>query len=194
MRDPFLTGSTLVTKALLIALAIATIGFGGIHILRYGVDLAKLPEIPPGGNVGLHLFIGAFIFGIGAALSGCCASGIFIRIGEGYIQSMITFVFFVFGSLPGAWLMNKVIQPIPLLSSGTVIYLPKLLGGFGPAILLQLLVLLILWILADKWEKKKQNDFLTKLNMDTTRTGKKEHPNRAANFYPNNGSAYSRLE
>jgi uncharacterized membrane protein YedE/YeeE len=155
MRDPTLTGSTKVTKALIVALAVSTIIFTGIHISRYGVDLSKLPETVPGGNVGLHLPIGSFIFGIGAAIAGCCASGTFIRIGEGYVQSMITFIFFVAGSLPGAWLMQNVIQPNPVLSSGKAIYLPKLFGGFGPAVLIQLLLLLGLWIIADCWEKRK---------------------------------------
>jgi uncharacterized membrane protein YedE/YeeE len=155
MRDPFLTGGTKVTKALIIALAVSTIIFTGIHISRYGVDLSKLPETVPGGKVALHLPIGSFLFGIGAAIAGCCASGTFIRIGEGYVQSMITFVFFVGGSLPGAWLMQNVVQPNPILSSGKAIYLPKLFGGFGPAILIQLLVLLGLWVIADCWEKKK---------------------------------------
>ncbi|MDR3302173.1 MAG: YeeE/YedE family protein [Spirochaetaceae bacterium] len=154
MRDPALTGSTKVTKALIAALAVSTIMFTGIHIARYGIDLAKLPETIPGGNVALHLPIGSFLFGIGAAIAGCCASGTFIRIGEGYVQSMITFVFFIAGSLPGAWLMQNVVKPNPLLSSGKAIYLPKLFGGFGPALLIQLLLLLALWIIADHWEKR----------------------------------------
>jgi uncharacterized membrane protein YedE/YeeE len=155
MRDPALTGSTKVTKALIVALAVSTIIFTGIHISRYGVDLSKLPEVVPGGNVGLHLPIGSFLFGIGAAIAGCCASGTFIRIGEGYVQSMITFIFFVAGSVPGAYLMQNVVQPNPVLGSGKAIYLPKLFGGFGPALLIQLLLLLGLWIIADRWEKKK---------------------------------------
>lgn len=155
MRDPSLTGSTKVAKALIIALAVSTIMFTGIHISRYGTDLSKLPEAIPGGNVGLHLVIGSFIFGIGAAIAGCCASGTFIRIGEGYVQSIITFIFFVVGSLPGAWFMQNIIQPNPILSSGMAVYLPKLFGGFGPAILIQLLLLLGLWVIADWWEKKK---------------------------------------
>ncbi|MDR2479128.1 MAG: YeeE/YedE family protein [Treponema sp.] len=109
----------------------------------------------PGGNVGLHLVIGSFIFGIGSAIAGCCASGTFIRIGEGCAQSVITIIFFVAGSLPGAWLMQNVIQPNPILISGKAVYLSKLFGGFGPTILVQLLFLLGLWIIAGWWEKKK---------------------------------------
>jgi uncharacterized membrane protein YedE/YeeE len=154
-RDPTLTGSTKMTKALLAALAVSTIGFAGIHIARYGADLSKIPEAGLGSPIGLHLVIGAFIFGIGAVWAGGCASGTFIRVGEGYVQNMIALVFFIAGSMIGTPLMSNVVQPNSFLYPGTKVYLPQLLGGFGPAVLLQLLLLLGLWILADWWERKK---------------------------------------
>jgi uncharacterized membrane protein YedE/YeeE len=154
-RDPALTGSTKITKALVVALAAATIGFAGLHLFRYGVDLSKLPETAPGGAIGFHLVIGAFVFGIGAALAGCCACGTFVRVGEGSVQSVIALIFFIAGSMLGGPLFT-VVQKSPLLYSGKGVYLPKLLGGFGPAILLQLAVLLLLWIAADRWEKVRR--------------------------------------
>ena len=157
-RDPVLTGSAKVSKALLVALAVSTIGFGGIHLARYGVDLSKLPETAPGGPIGLHLIFGSFIFGIGAVLAGCCASGTFIRIGEGYVQSVITLVFFIAGGIASAPLM-RAITKTPALYSGKGLYLPKLLGGIGPAILVQLLALLLLWIALDRWERYKIASF-----------------------------------
>jgi uncharacterized membrane protein YedE/YeeE len=158
-RDPALIGSTKMTKALLVAQGVSTIGFAGIHIARYGADLSKIPEAGLGSPIGLHLVIGAFIFGIGAVWAGGCASGTFIRAGEGYVQNMIALVFFVAGSMIGTPLMSNVIQKNSFLYSGTKIYLPQLLGGFGPAILLQLLLLLGLWVLADQWERKKIAEF-----------------------------------
>jgi uncharacterized membrane protein YedE/YeeE len=157
-RDPALTGSAKVSKALIVALAVSTVGFCGLHLARYGVDLSKLPEIAPGGPIGLHLVFGAFIFGIGAVLAGCCASGTFIRIGEGYIQSLITLVFFIAGGIASAPLMT-VITRIPALYSGKSLYLPKLLGGIGPAMLVQLLALFLLWIALDRWERHKIASF-----------------------------------
>jgi uncharacterized membrane protein YedE/YeeE len=154
-RDPTLTGSTKMTKALFVALGVSTIGFAGVHIARYGADLSKIPEAGLGSPIGLHLVIGAFIFGIGAVWAGGCASGTFIRVGEGYVQNMIALVFFIAGSMIGTPLMSNVIQPNSFLYTGTKIYLPQLFGGFGPAILFQLLLLLGLWILADRWERKK---------------------------------------
>ncbi|MDR1586568.1 MAG: YeeE/YedE family protein [Treponema sp.] len=158
-RDPALTGSTKMTRALFVALGVSTIGFAGVHMARYGVDLSKIPEAGLGSPIGPHLLIGAFIFGIGAVWAGGCASGTFVRVGEGYVQNMIALVFFIVGSMIGIPLMTNVIQPNTFLYPGTKIYLPRLLGGFGPAIILQLLVLLGLWILADWWERKKAADF-----------------------------------
>ncbi|MDR3173637.1 MAG: YeeE/YedE family protein [Treponema sp.] len=158
-RDPTLTGSTKMAKALLVGLAISTIGFAGIHIARYGVDLSKFPEAGLGSPIGIHLVVGAFIFGIGAVWAGGCASGTFVRVGEGYVQSMIALVFFILGALIGTQVLTAVIQPNAFLYPNIKIYLPKLFGGFGPAVMLQLLVLLGLWILADWWERKKIADF-----------------------------------
>jgi uncharacterized membrane protein YedE/YeeE len=157
-RDPVLTGSAKVSKALIIALAVSTIGFGGLHLARYGVDLSKLPETAPGSPIGLHLVFGSFIFGVGAVLAGCCASGTFIRIGEGYIQSLITLVFFIIGGIASAPLMSAITKT-PALYSGKGLYLPKLMGGIGPAILVQLLALLLLWIALDRWERHKIASF-----------------------------------
>jgi uncharacterized membrane protein YedE/YeeE len=157
-RDPVLTGSVKVSKALIVALAVSTIGFGGLHLARYGVDLSKLPETAPGGPIGLHLVFGSFIFGIGAVLAGCCASGTFIRIGEGYVQSVITLVFFIVGGIVSAPLMSAITKT-QALYSGKGLYLPKLVGGIGPAILVQLLALLLLWIALDRWERYKIASF-----------------------------------
>jgi uncharacterized membrane protein YedE/YeeE len=126
---------------------------------RYGVDLSKIPEAGLGSAIGPHLAIGAFIFGIGAVWAGGCASGTFVRVGEGYLQNMIALIFFIVGSMIGTPLMNNVIRPNAFLYPGTKVYLPQVLGGFGPAIILQLLVLLGLWVLADRWERKKIADF-----------------------------------
>jgi uncharacterized membrane protein YedE/YeeE len=71
-----------------------------------------------GSPIGLHLVIGAFIFGIGAVWAGGCALGTFIRVGEGYVQNMIALVFFIAGSMIGTPLMSNVVQPNSFLYSG----------------------------------------------------------------------------
>ena len=151
-RDPGLTGETKVTRAVIVALALSTILFFGIHASKYGLDLSKLESIP-GGKVRLSLVLGSFLFGIGAVLAGGCASGTFVRMGEGYVQNYIAFVFFACGTVLGG-LYNSAASG-SFLTAGSPVYLPKVFGGIMPALILQLLVLLLLWVAAYKWEEKK---------------------------------------
>jgi len=83
MRDPFLTGGTNLSKAVLLAFAITSIGFLAI---KYGAHAQGLPI--PGqayiAPVSIATAIGAFMFGIGMVISGGCASGTLMRVGEGF--------------------------------------------------------------------------------------------------------------
>ncbi|MDR2501218.1 MAG: YeeE/YedE family protein [Treponema sp.] len=160
-RDPTLTGETKLTKALLVALGVSTIGFAGVHISRYGVDLSKLPENMGAlaRPIGLHLVIGAFLFGLGAVLAGGCASGTLMRFGEGYVQNALAFTAFVLGAIIGDGLYAGPVKENPFLYSGKGVYLPAVLGGYGPVILIQLSALGLLWIIADWREKKKSAGF-----------------------------------
>ncbi|MDF2530576.1 MAG: transporter [Clostridia bacterium] len=153
LRDPYLTGSTSVTRAVLIAFAITTIGFTAI---KYGAFLRGLPI--PGQSyivpISFATAAGAFLFGIGMVIAGGCASGTLMRVGEGFGMQMLSLLFFVIGSLWGAhdfgwWKLNFMLK-------GTKIFLPDIFG-WGGAIAVQLLVIAGLYILADKWENRKLN-------------------------------------
>ncbi len=152
LRDPYLTGGTNLTKAVLTAFAVTSIGFWAI---MYGAHSAGAP-VPGMGfvaPVGVHTVVGAFIFGIGMVISGGCASGTLMRVGEGFGMQMLSIVFFVMGSLLGAatfgwWQLN-------FISVSPRVHLPELFGWFG-AIAVQLLIIVFLWIAADKFAKKKQ--------------------------------------
>ncbi len=151
MRDPYLTGSTSLTRAVIIALALTTISFTAI---KYGYASAGLP-IPGMGYVvpiSFATLIGAFMFGVGMVIAGGCASGTLMRVGEGFYMNLLALVFFIIGSLLGAhdfgWWKEHVI------SKGTAIFLPDVFGWMG-AVLLQLGVLLALYILAEEYEKKR---------------------------------------
>ncbi len=152
MRDPYLTGGTSLTKAVLTAFAITSLGFWAI---MYGAHLQGLP-IPGMGFVqpiSLATVIGATVFGIGMVISGGCASGTLMRVGEGFIMQILSLVFFVVGSLLGAatfgwWQLN-------FIAGAPRVFLPDVFGWVG-AILLQLLVIALLWIAADKFSKAKQ--------------------------------------
>ncbi len=150
MRDPYLTGGTSLTKAVLIAIGITTIGFTAI---KYGAFSNGLPI--PGQNYVVPISIataaGAFMFGIGMVIAGGCASGTLMRIGEGFLLQILSLFFFVVGSLWGAhdfgwWKSN-------FISKGKALFLPDLFGWFG-AVVFQLLLIVILYILADTWENK----------------------------------------
>ncbi|MBN2259087.1 MAG: YeeE/YedE family protein [Clostridiales bacterium] len=151
MRDPLLTGVTSVLRSVLIAFAITSIGFWAI---KYGAFVQGLP-IPGMGYVVPVSFataIGATMFGIGMVIAGGCASGTLMRVGEGFMMQILSLTFFIIGSLLGAhdfgwWKENVILK-------GKSIFLPDYLGWFG-ALFAQLLLIVVLFVIADQWEQKK---------------------------------------
>ncbi len=97
LRDPYLTGGTTLTKAVLTAFAITSIGFIAI---QYGAVSKGLPM--PGQAyvvpISAATAIGAFMFGIGMVIAGGCASGTCMRVGEGFHMQILSLFFFVVGS------------------------------------------------------------------------------------------------
>ncbi len=154
MRDPALTGSTTVTRAVLIAFAVTSIGFWAI---KYGAFTRGLP-IPGQAYVVPVSFAtaaGAFIFGIGMVIAGGCASGTLMRVGEGFMMQILSLFFFIIGSLWGAhdfgwWKLN-------VISNGKAVFMPDIFG-WGGAIVVQLLIIACLFIAADKWENRKKEE------------------------------------
>ena len=153
LRDPALTGSTSLTRAVLIAFAITSLGFWAI---KYGAHLNGAP-IPGQGYivpVSFATVIGSFMFGIGMVIAGGCASGTLMRVGEGFLMQVLSLFFFIVGSLWGAhdfgwWKLH-------VISEGKAVFLPDVFG-WGGAIVLQLLLIAVLFVLADKWENRKQD-------------------------------------
>jgi uncharacterized protein len=153
MRDPYLTGSVALPKAVLLALAVTSLGFWAI---KYGAFQSGLP-IPGQGFVapiGLTTALGGIIFGIGMVISGGCASGTLMRVGEGFAMQILSLVFFVVGSFLAAatfgfWTEHFIVR-------APRIFMPDLFGWFG-AIVIQLIIIALLWIAADKYGKAKQS-------------------------------------
>jgi len=152
MRDPYLTGGTSLTRAVLIAFAVATIGFAAIKFgyARLGLAIPGQGYVVP---ISFATAAGAFMFGIGMVIAGGCASGTFMRIGEGFTQQMLAVIFFVIGSFWGAhdfgwWKANFIVR-------GPEVFLPDLFGWFG-AVVIQLVFIAILYVLAERWESRKQ--------------------------------------
>ena len=148
LRDPYLTGSTSLTKAVLVAFALTSIGFAAI---QYGTGVE--PYIAP---LSLATVIGAFMFGIGMVVAGGCASGTLMRVGEGFFMNMIALVFFIIGSLIGAyhqgfWDYNfRINAPQISLYSGVL----GILGG----VLANLAIIAVLYVVAHKWGNRKNKE------------------------------------
>ena len=153
MRDPYLTGSVTLTKAVLIAFALTSIGFTAI---KYGAFANGLP-IPGQSYVAPISFataFGAFIFGIGMVIAGGCASGTLMRVGEGFWMQLLSLFFFVVGSLWGAhdygwWDIN-------FISKGPEVFLPDYLGWIG-GLAANLLIIAVVYVIAHKWGNRKQD-------------------------------------
>lgn len=153
-RDPYLFGTTSSLRALLVAIAISTIG---LTMIKYNYYLASaeynlnMVGVAP---IGLPLIIGAFIFGVGMVISGGCASGTLVRIGEGFTLKIITLFFFIIGILVGAH--NNTAFWAEFNQNAPRIFLPDVFGWLG-ALLAQALIIVSLYILAVIWQKKKFN-------------------------------------
>jgi uncharacterized membrane protein YedE/YeeE len=153
MRDPYLTGSTSLTRAVLIAFAITTIGFTAI---KYGYFSKGLPI--PGMSyvvpISFATLAGAFMFGIGMVIAGGCASGTLMRVGEGFMMQILSLIFFIIGSLIGAnhfgWWKEV------FISKGKAIFLPDVFGWFW-AVIIQLVIIFLLYIAAEKWQEIKSS-------------------------------------
>ncbi|MBT1279057.1 YeeE/YedE thiosulfate transporter family protein [Thermoanaerobacter sp. CM-CNRG TB177] len=151
LRDPVLTGSTSLTRAVIVAFMIATIGFAAIQYNAYLRGEAIPGNIAP---VGIHTVIGATMFGIGMVIAGGCASGTLMRVGEGFMMQWLSIIFFIIGSLWGArdfgWWTKVSIAKSPK------VFLPDVFG-WGVAFFGQLILLGLLFILAEWYEYKRFN-------------------------------------
>ncbi|HRX16168.1 MAG TPA: YeeE/YedE thiosulfate transporter family protein [Spirochaetota bacterium] len=153
LRDPFLTGGTNLTKAMIITFALYSFLLMAINITKFGISLDSVDFSKAAGYirpVGFHTALGAFLFGIGAVIAGGCASGTFMRMGEGFLQQWVVVIFFIIGSMIGG-----VAAPIVQFKSAPVVFLPQLFGGWALAAFVQFSLLLILYIVADIWGRKK---------------------------------------
>lgn len=155
LRDPYLVGSTFITKALLISIALTTIGFTAIKYNCY-INGQEIPGQNVVISISPAIVIGGILFGIGMVIAGGCASGLLMRTGEGFQTQFIALIFFILGSLWGAhdfhWWDKK------FISKGFKVFLPDIFGWFG-ALTIQLIIIGILYILLDRWESNGNEDF-----------------------------------
>lgn len=148
LRDPILIGGTDHTKSAILAIAFATIGFS---IIQYRVF--KSGDLVPGNisPIGLHVALGAFLFGIGMVLAEGCTTRILTRIGQGFSIGFLVLISFSFGSLLAAKTFN--FWERTSIAKGKDIFLPYIIG-WKPSLLLQFGTLFFLYILANWYGKK----------------------------------------
>lgn len=111
----------------------------------------RLPPLAHIGPASIPLALGAFLFGIGMALSGACISGHLYRIGQGYLRAIPALI----GTLAGFAIAFVVWNPIYLnfISDSPTIWLPHNFGYAGSLIL----TLVVVTILAAFGIKKGVN-------------------------------------
>lgn len=120
-------------RAQLLAIGLALVAFTPILASGSVMGQSVVGAVAP---VGVSVFLGALLFGLGMQLGGGCGSGTLFTAGGGNARMLITLAFFVVGAVVGtahlpAWLALPSLPPMAL---GTV---------FGPwvAMLTQLAVL-----------------------------------------------------
>lgn len=94
-RDPCITGSTSVTRAVLVAVAVGSVGFWAIKYASVMASAESNFSMTGVAPIGLPLMVGAVLFGIGMVIAGGCASGTLMRVGEGFTMQMLSLVFFL---------------------------------------------------------------------------------------------------
>jgi uncharacterized protein len=145
MRDFFSSRDPRGVIALLLALAVGTLGY---HVLMTAwLPDASSGRLPPDahiGPVGPALILAAFVFGIGMAISGSCISGHLYRLGEGSPTSPFALI----GTAVGFGLGFLTWNPLFVASIATapIVWLPAHLGYTG-WLLLQLAVIAALAVL-----------------------------------------------
>jgi hypothetical protein len=111
--------------------------------------------------------VGAFLFGIGMQLGGGCGSGTLFTVGQGQVDMLITLAFFIVGATLASshldwWLSLANVGKISVIQE---------MGGWLPALALQLFVLLVLYRLVRQMEMKRRNsvaDFSSQVKRETS--------------------------
>ncbi|UNC92775.1 YeeE/YedE thiosulfate transporter family protein [Candidatus Contubernalis alkaliaceticus] len=146
-RDLIVLKNSTIMRAVIIAMVISTLGF-----YVYNVYFASGDAVGIFYPVGINTAIGAFLFGLGMVIAGGCASGVLMRMGEGYMMQWLAFVGLVMGSVMGSWSFGWWHRV--LIQNAVEIILPDLLG-WPLSLLTQLFFLGILYYAFLKWEQRQ---------------------------------------
>jgi hypothetical protein len=133
-REPFMTAEGEMTKAIMLALAVA---MPLAALLFRAKVLDPYIAIPP--TFWLGSVLGGLVFGVGMVFAGGCASGSLWRMGEGHLKLWVAAFFFAWiGSLASA-LFKKAhllevdvgLEGYEFTAVGYQAYLPDVVGGWA---------------------------------------------------------------
>ncbi|MDR5695746.1 MAG: YeeE/YedE thiosulfate transporter family protein [Armatimonadota bacterium] len=142
-REPFLTGDSRHTRAMLLGLLVSLVGFA---LVKTAIFEKAEEFVRPTFWVGSLL--GGLIFGVGMVLAGGCGGGTIWRAGEGHVKLWVALTGYIFSaSLVRDWLLRSGFQE----RLGTAVFLPEVLGWRGSFALL--LGVLLLWYLVTAWNE-----------------------------------------
>lgn len=146
LRDWFQTGDPRGVLGILAALAVGAIGYSAI--LGVWVPNPVAGRLPPDAHVGpvsITLAVGAFVFGLGMAISGSCVSAHLYRLGEGALGSVIALIGVLGGFVLGflSWNSLYLID----LHRAQAWWLPGLLGHSGSLALTLAVLAGLFWLL-----------------------------------------------
>lgn len=145
-REPFMTGETEMTKAVILAVIVCTIGFS---ILKW-TDLRD-PDASVSIGFWFGSLVGGIIFGIGMSLSGGCATGCLWRAGEGQVKLWFAVVAFALStSLFRIWLDESGW----LMKLGKPVFLPDFVGW--KMAVATVIGIMLLWYLVIVWNEVKR--------------------------------------
>ncbi|MEK7784480.1 MAG: YeeE/YedE thiosulfate transporter family protein, partial [Chloroflexota bacterium] len=142
-REPFLTGRTEHTRAMLLGLLVSVIGFALVKTVIFEKELEFVRPTFWAGSL-----IGGLIFGVGMVLAGGCGGGTIWRVGEGHVKLWLALITYVFS----ASLVNELLQRTGLRDRlGEAVFLPDLVG-WNWAVLI-LVGVILLWYVLVRWNE-----------------------------------------
>jgi uncharacterized membrane protein YedE/YeeE len=144
-RDPFMTGDTTTTRAVVFSLMISTVGLTIIKWIGLRGELAFVSS-----SFGLGGLAGGVIFGFGMLLTGGCGSGTIWRVAEGQVKLMLALATFALSNSLAKTIIRSTESIRALV--GWKMFLPDLIGY--PLSVLYICLVMVLWYLVATWNEE----------------------------------------
>lgn len=148
-REPFLTGHTDHTKAMLLGLLVSVIGFAIVKYMAQEQWLVDLNDDFVRPTFWIGSLVGGLIFGVGMVIAGGCGGGTIWRVGEGHIKLWVALA----GYIISAALVDQWLRSTGLLDKlGQAVFLPDAVGSWTWAVVIIFGILLI-WYILSQWNE-----------------------------------------